>query len=194
LDVESRTWWVRLHGAGRVRDRAIAELDERLRREARFHIRLRTRGMSDFLRSDLDDLALQAANDALLAVLRKLDDYRGESQFWTWARRFAQLEASVSIRRLLGHDRLARDPDHAFAVLDPGCSPQERVELNELLRTVSGLIVGQLTVRQQAVLIAVAIDGVSAATLATELDTTPGAIYKIVHDARAKLTAQLARR
>ncbi len=192
LDAESRAWWVRLHGREPERDRAIAELHERLRREAWFHIRLRTRGMSEFPRSDLDDLAVQAASDALLAVLRKLEDYRGDSQFWTWARRFAQLEAPVSIRRRLGHDRLANDPERMFALTDPGCSPQERAEAQELLGTVSGLIVDRLTARQRAVVVAIAIDGVSTATLASELDTTRGAIYKTLHDARKKLAAQLA--
>jgi RNA polymerase sigma-70 factor (ECF subfamily) len=192
LDAESRAWWDRLHDAEPVRDYAIAELHERLRREAWFHIRLRTRGMSGFPRSDLDDLAVMAANDALLAILRKLDDYRGESQFWTWARRFAQLEAPVSIRRRLGHDHLADDPERTFALPDPGCSPQDRAEIQELLRNVSDLIVGRLTTRQRAVVVAIAIDGTSPATLAIEFNTTPGAIYKTLHDARRKLTAQLA--
>lgn len=192
LDAESRAWWVRLHGPEPERDRAIAELHERLRREAWFHIRLRTRGMSAFPSSDLDDLAVMAASDALLAVLRKLEDYRGDSQFWTWAKRFAQIEALVSIRRRLGHDRLASDPERTFALADPGCSPQERAEAHELLGTVSGLIVDHLTARQRTVVIAIAIDGVSTATLASELDTTRGAIYKTLHDARKKLAAQVA--
>jgi RNA polymerase sigma-70 factor (ECF subfamily) len=191
-DAGSRTWWVRLHGAENERERAIAELHERLRREAWFHIRLRTTGMAEFPGSDVDDLALMAADDALLAVLRKLDDYRGESQFWTWARRFAQLEAPVSIRRRMGRDRLASDPECVLAWPDPGCSPEERAEIQELLREVSNLIVGRLTRHQRTVLIAIAIDGVSPSTLAIELDTTPGAIYKTLHDARRKLTAQLA--
>lgn len=192
LDADSRSWWIRLHGTQPVRDRAIVELHERLRREAWFHIRLRARGMSGFPSSDVDDLAVQAASDALLAVLRKLEDYRGESQFLTWARRFAQLEAPVSIRRRLGHDHLANDPERAFAVPDPGDSPHDRVEIQEQLRKVSKLIVGRLTDHQRTVLVAIAIDGVSTATLATELDTTRGAIYKTLHDARKKLTAQLA--
>ncbi|MBA3842861.1 MAG: sigma-70 family RNA polymerase sigma factor [Actinobacteria bacterium] len=192
LDPESQSWWVRLHGAEPVRGRAIVELHERLRREAWFHIRLRTRGISEFPKSDLDDLAVMAADDALLAILRKLDEYRGDSQFWTWARRFAQLEAPVSIRRRLGRDRLANDPEYTFSLPDPSCSPQERAEVQELLRTVSGAILSQLTTRQRTVLIAIGIDGVPAATLASELNTTPGAIYKVLHDTRRKLAAQLA--
>ena len=192
LDAESRAWLLRLHGADPVRDVAIAELHERLRREAWFHIRRRARGALEFPGSDVDDLAVQAANDALLAVLRKLDDYRGESQFWTWARRFAQLEAPVSVRRRLGRDHLANDPESIYMCPDSRCSPQERAEIQEQLREVSDLIVGRLTRHQRTVLIAIAIDGVSPAGLAIELDTTPGAIYKTLHDARRKLTAQLA--
>ena len=39
------------------------------------------------------------ADDALVAILRKLDDYRGDSRFTTWAYKFALLEASVKLRR-----------------------------------------------------------------------------------------------
>lgn len=192
LDAESRAWWARLHGSEPVRDRAVIDLHERLRREACFHIRLRARGMSGFPGSDVEDLATQAASDALLAILRKLEDYRGESQFWTWARRFVQLEAQASIRRRLGRDHLANDPECVYAVADPGCSPQERVEVQEQLRQISDLIAGRLTARQRIVLVAIAIDGVSAAMLAIELNTTRGAVYKTLHDARKKLAAELA--
>jgi RNA polymerase sigma-70 factor (ECF subfamily) len=192
LDAESRSWWVRLHDVGPVRDGAIAELHERLRREAWFHIRRRARWISEFPRSDLDDLAVLAADDALLAILRKLDDYRGDSQFWTWARRFAQLEAPVSIRRRMGCDHVAGDPEQMLAIADPGSGPPELAEVQGLIRKVRDLIVGRLTEQQRSVLIAIVIDGASPAALARELQTTCGAIYKTLHDARRKLTAQLA--
>jgi RNA polymerase sigma-70 factor (ECF subfamily) len=194
LDAESRLWWERLHAAEPVRGWAIAELHERLRREAALHIRLRVRGLTAFPRGDIDDLAVQAADDALVALLRKLEDYRGDSQFWTWARRFVALEAAVSIRRRLGRDPagIARDPERQLEVADRGASVPDRVELLERLRTLNGLIAGVLTPGQRAVMVAVAIDGVSARTLAGELHTTPGAIYKTLHDARRKLRAQLA--
>ncbi len=193
LDAESRAWWDRLHAAEPIRRGAITELHERLRGEARFHIHRRAAGLAGFPRSDVDDLAVQAADDALMVLLRKLDDYRGDSQFWTWARRFAQLEAPVSIRRRLGHDPLGiGDPERALAAVpDPACSCQERAEVRELLRTVGALIAGQLTERQRTVVVAVAINGRSTAALASELDTTPGAIYKTLHDARTKLKASL---
>jgi RNA polymerase sigma-70 factor (ECF subfamily) len=194
LDAASQLWWHRLHGCGSVRTDAIEELHERLRREARFHVRHRVSTLAAFPRSDIDDLATQAADDALVALLRKLDDYRGESQFLTWARRFAALEAQVSVRRRLGRDRvgISRDPDHALRVADPAASLHDQVETRERLRSVTMFINNGLTVRQRAVLVAVAIDGVATDSLADELQTTPGAIYKTLHDARVKVRRHAA--
>jgi RNA polymerase sigma-70 factor (ECF subfamily) len=192
LDVESQAWWDRLHAAEPVRGRAVEELHGRLCREAAFHVRSRARGVAAFPRSDIDDLATEAAGEALMAMLRKLEDYRGDSQFWTWARRFAELEAPVSIRRRLGHDRvgISSDPELAFDVPDTARSAHDCLESRELLRRVTTAIADQLTPHQRTVLIATAINGVSAGTLALELGTTPGAVYKTLHDARRKLRAQ----
>jgi RNA polymerase sigma-70 factor, ECF subfamily len=194
LDKESRAWWERLHATGPIRRQAIADLHDRLRVEAGFHIRYRVRGLAGFPRSDIDDLAVQAADDALVALLRKLEQYRGDSQFLTWARRFAALEAPVSIRRRLGRDRvgISRDPDIAVSVADPSRSTPDLVETQELLQTMSAAIVDDLTARQRTILTAIAINGVATETLADELHTTPGAIYKSLHDARVKLRLNVA--
>jgi RNA polymerase sigma-70 factor, ECF subfamily len=190
LDVESRAWWERLHAAEPVRGWAVAELHDRLRREAALHVRARVRALPDFPRSDIDDLAVQAADDALLVLLRKLDDYRGDSQFWTWARRFAALEALGTIRRR-GRDRVGIlcDPDVLHDVADRGCSVHERAELGQSLRAVIDRIADALTPHQRTVLMAVAVDGVLPKALAAELETTPGAVYKTLYDARRKLRA-----
>ncbi|HEX5557197.1 MAG TPA: sigma-70 family RNA polymerase sigma factor [Gaiellales bacterium] len=194
LDLESRSWLDRLHGAEPTRGSAVAELHERLRREAAFHIRSRVRNRDEFPKSDIGDLATEAADDALLAVMRKLDDYRGESRFWTWAKKFAALEALVSIRRRVGLDRvgISSEPGLASDVADPAPSAQELVETYELLQSVNGIVANQLTSRQRTVLIATAVDGVSPKMLAGELHTTPGAIRKSLHDARANLRLNLA--
>jgi RNA polymerase sigma-70 factor (ECF subfamily) len=94
----------------------------------------------------------------------------------------------------MGRDQVATDAEQLNAISGTTWSPEERAEVQEMLRTVRDLIVGQLTSRQRTVLVAVAIDGISAATLAEKLETTSGAIYKTLHDARKKLATQLARR
>jgi len=81
------------------RDRAIARLHELLLRAARFEVSRRRAALAHVRGEELDDLALQAADDALVAVLGKLDDYRGASRFTTWAYKFALLEAGVRLRR-----------------------------------------------------------------------------------------------
>jgi RNA polymerase sigma-70 factor (ECF subfamily) len=63
--------------------------------------------------------------------------------------------------------------------------------MSELLQNVSDCITDQLTVRQRTVLVGVAINGAPTETLAGELHSTPGAIYKSLHDARAKLKRHL---
>jgi RNA polymerase sigma-70 factor, ECF subfamily len=197
LDAESRSWWQRLHAAEPIRGWAIAELYESLRGEAAFHVRHRASGLAGFPRSDIDDLATEAAGDALIVLLRKLEDYRGDSRFWTWARRFAALEAPVSIRRRLGHDRVGISPysELPVDVADSGQSAHDRAECYELLQSIGQIMRDELTSRQRTVLTEVAINGASPAALAGQLDTTPGSIYKSLHDARLKvrtMTAQLA--
>jgi RNA polymerase sigma-70 factor (ECF subfamily) len=189
LDAESRSWLERLHDVGPKRGSAIAELHERLRCEAAFQIRGRVGGCAEFPRSDIDDLAVQAADDALMVLLRKLDDYRGESRFWTWARRFAALEAWVRVRQRLGRDRvgISPDPELALDIPDPARSAQELLETREMLRCVNDVVANQLTDRQRTILVATAVNDVSAQTLADEFHTTPGAIYKSLHDARLKI-------
>jgi RNA polymerase sigma-70 factor (ECF subfamily) len=194
-DPESRQWCERLHASGATRRDAIAELHARLRTEAVFQIRQRARGRPGFPNSDIDDLAVQAADDALVAILRKLDQYRGDSHFLTWARGFAAIEAPVTIRRRIGHGvvGVARDPDTVLRVADPARSPHDRVVMSELLDSVTGLMTKDLTRRQRAVLTAIVLNGESPAQLATELNTTTGAIYKTLHDARVKLRAGVQR-
>jgi RNA polymerase sigma-70 factor, ECF subfamily len=104
LDAESLDWVEALAGTGGRRDAAIDRLHELLLRAARFEVARRRRSLGD-PRVDLDDLALQAANDALMAILNKLHTYRGDSRFTTWAYKFALLEAAVKVRRRAWHGR-----------------------------------------------------------------------------------------
>jgi RNA polymerase sigma-70 factor, ECF subfamily len=48
---------------------------------------------------ELDDLAYQAAADALVAITAKLGQFRGESRFTTWAYKFVIFEVSAKLGR-----------------------------------------------------------------------------------------------
>jgi RNA polymerase sigma-70 factor (ECF subfamily) len=142
---------------------------------------------------DFDDIALQSADDALVAVLSKLDDYRGGSRFTTWAYKFALLEAGVKLRRLAWQGRelpLQAESWPAFA--DGRPSPDEDLESRELLHAIRVAVETELTPHQREVFTALALNGIPIDVLAERLGTSRGALYKALHDARAKLRARLA--
>lgn len=105
LDRKSRAWIDALDSGDARRDDAIERLHALLLREARFELGRRTASLAHPSGRDLDDLAAQAANDAVVAILAKLDQFRGDSLFTTWARRFVQREAPAKLRRRLGRAR-----------------------------------------------------------------------------------------
>src|SRR3954452_11921947 len=129
---ESGDWLAALRSEGAVRDEAISRLYDLLLRAARFEVGGRRVALSYVRGEELDDIATQAADDALMAVLGKLDDYRGASRFTTWAYKFALLEAGVRLRRRAWQGRevvLAPESWPAFA--DAGGSAHESVERTE---------------------------------------------------------------
>src|SRR3954454_10485570 len=95
----SRLWLQRLGAGGPRREAAVVELHALLLKAARFEIDRRRASLPHLRGDDQEDLAQQSADDALLAVLAKLGDFRGEARFTTWAYKFALLEASVKVRR-----------------------------------------------------------------------------------------------
>jgi RNA polymerase sigma-70 factor (ECF subfamily) len=192
-DAESRAWVSALGVEGAPGEDARRKLHDLLLRAARFEIN-RRRGSHPHLRGgDLDDLAHQAAADAMLAILRKLDDYRGESRFTTWAYKFALLEAAVKLRRRAWQGReIPIEPEHWALLAGPDDSPAAAAESNEMLGSLAAAIETELSAHQRDVLVAIALNGVPIDVLAERLNTTRGALYKTVHDARKKLRAHLA--
>ncbi|MGH2821517.1 MAG: hypothetical protein ACRDLY_00540, partial [Thermoleophilaceae bacterium] len=136
-DVESLGWLQALSGTGRERDDAVERLHALLLGAARVEV-ARRRAVTDVGSGDLDDLAQQAADDALVAVLRKLHTYRGDSRFTTWAYKFALLEAGVRVRRRAWHEReVVLQPEAWPLMADAGRSPQSQAETGELMRAIT---------------------------------------------------------
>jgi RNA polymerase sigma-70 factor, ECF subfamily len=192
----AQTWPDRLRADGPERDAAIAELHELLLRAARFELRRRRAALSHLRGGDLDDLAHQSADDALVAVLAKLDDFRGESRFTTWAYKFALFEAAVKVRRRAWQGREVPLEEEAWTRLAARESrPADgQAEARDLLAALPAAIEEALSPRQREVLVAVALNEVPIDVLAERLETTRGALYKSLHDGRRKLRAALAER
>jgi RNA polymerase sigma-70 factor (ECF subfamily) len=192
-DAESAGWLEALSGAGREKEEAVEQLHALLLRASRFEIARRRNALGSGRASELDDLAVQSADDALMAIMRKLHTYRGESRFTTWAFKFALLEAGVKVRRRAWHGREVPLEEEGWARLpDRGSSPGEDAETTELMGAVRQAIAGSLTAHQRQVLVAITLNDVPIDVLAERLDTTRGALYKTLHDARRKLRASLA--
>lgn len=193
-DMVSRAWVARLSRSGAERDAAAAELHGLLLRTARFEIVRRRAAFSHLCGADLDDLACQSANDALMSILRRLGDFRGDSRFTTWACKFAIVEAGVKVRR---HAWLGREisltTDFWPVVADAAPSPDQHAEARDLLFAVREEV-ERLTLRQREVFVAIAFNDVPIDVLAERLNTTRGALYKTLHDARRKLRTGLAAR
>ena len=141
----------------------------------------------------MDELAQDAADDAAVSVLGRLDDFRGESSFRTWAYKFALLEASVKVRRRAWRDReVTLEPEHWESLAHSGPGPEDNAESAALLEAVRDGIRTTLTPRQRQVLVAAVLDGVPIDVLAERLDSNRNALYKLLHDARRRLRAYVA--
>jgi RNA polymerase sigma-70 factor, ECF subfamily len=190
---ESQTWLDALRDSGPDHDRAVEELHALLLRAARFEVGRRRAALAHVRGEELDTLAQQAADDALVAVLAKLDEFRGASRFTTWAYKFALLEAGVRLRRRAWQEReVVLDSDGWSQIAQTASGPAADAEQRELLEAVFDCIATELTPHQRRVLVPLAIDGVPIDVLAERLDTTRGALYKTLHDARTKLRRELA--
>ena len=136
---------------------------------------------------------MQSADDALVAVLAKLDSYRGDSKFTTWVYKFALLEAAVKLRRRAWQGReLPLEPEVVATLPDRGTLTPASAEQSELFDELQEAISTELTPHQREVLVAITLNGVPIDVLAERLNTTRGALYKTLHDARQKLRAYLA--
>jgi RNA polymerase sigma-70 factor (ECF subfamily) len=192
LDEESAAWLRRLGAAGGERQAAELELHARLVRIALAEVRRRS-ASTPVTGPELEDVAHQAAADAMLAILAKLGDFRGESRFTTWAYRFVILEVSSKLGRhywrnppvALDAGQWERFPDRLG--IDPALYAESAGILAEVRRAVDE----ELTSHQRRVFVAIAVDGIPLDALAAELGLRRNAIYKVIFDARRKIRRAL---
>ena len=192
-DRESEQWVAQLRAGHPRRERTVQRLHDVLRRAA-FHELSRRRGQLGSIGGpELDDLAQQAADDALMNILARLDDFRGLSRFTTWAYKFVVFEVSGKVARHAWRRQPPGREEPAFEQLPDSLSPRpgERLERREQLEALSAAI-GELTDRQREVFVAIALNEVGIDVLAVRLGANRNAIYKNLFDARRSLRARMA--
>jgi RNA polymerase sigma-70 factor (ECF subfamily) len=194
-------WLHELRSDGGLQAEALADLREYLRYAALFYLRRRGEGLRDVSFDEIEALAEDSAQEGLVAVLEKLDTFRGEARFLTWAGKFSVGRAIMSLRRRQWRDAsLDRVPDGwtgpAFdAVSTDGWDHPElaarRQEIWQVIREVAN---NDLTDLQRQAFIYILVEGAPAQIAAERLGMTPNALYKLTHDARRKLKKSLEQR
>src|ERR1700760_2312282 len=99
LDEASMRWMEGLRGEGERGERTVGELGDVLMKGARRQVHDRRAQLGHATGPELDDLAQQAADDAIIAITGALDSFRGESRFTTWAFKFVVFQVSAKVSR-----------------------------------------------------------------------------------------------
>lgn len=184
-------WVMLLSSPGPGHEAALSELHALLLRACRHQIAHMAGYLSGMGSARVDELVNQAADEAMIAVLGRLGSFEGRSRFTTWAYKFGILHAAVEARRNLWRHR---DVDLTSVPEQPSrwASPEDAAEGSALSAAVQAAIREALTAHQRRVVVALLIDEVPIDVLADRLGTTRNALYKTLHDSRARLRRHLA--
>jgi RNA polymerase sigma-70 factor, ECF subfamily len=190
----SLRWVEQLHRGHPRHEQAVAGLHNVLRRAA-LHELHRRRGQLPALGGpEFEDVAQQCADDAVLKILARLDEFKGLSRFTTWAYKFAIFEVSSKLTRHAWKRHAPSREDLELGelpdIVAPG--PSEQAERREQLIVLTSAIKADLTPRQREVFVAIALNDVPIDVLALELGSNRNAIHKNLSDARRKLRERLA--
>jgi RNA polymerase sigma factor (sigma-70 family) len=192
IDRENRRWVRDLAATGPRRERACNELHPLLLRIARSEARRRA-PLLQLHGPELEDIAHQAAADALMAITERLDRFRGEARFTTWASKFVIFDVTGKINRHFWrrHEIPYEQEDWARVSSRFDVDPDDAVQAREFASAVSSAVEEALSDRQRLVFVATVLNGTPIDLLAEELGSTRNALYKVLFDARKKLRASL---
>jgi len=193
LDVASADWVDVLTSTGREREAGLARLHGMLVRVAVRELRRRAASAA-ITGPEFDDLAHQAASDAMIAIIAKLDTFRGESRFTTWAYRFVVLEVSSKLGRHFWrqHPAASLDAEDWDRLPDRfGLDPGEQAEQADLMAAVRRAVGEVLTAHQRRLFVAIVVNGIPLDAAVARSGMTRNSIYKAVFDARRKIRAYL---
>jgi len=194
MRMRSNEEWLRaLRTDGVEQQEALKDLREGILRVVLGYLAEHHVGRVSLDREETRQLAEDCAQEALLAILEKLETFRGESRFTTWA-------YAVTIRLVLGALRRRRWKEvsleqsrigeelPAWPIEDAKSpDPERALQQEEVWRILKGIVETELTQRQRSVLVAHIFQGMPLDLVADWLGTSRDTVYKTLHDARKKL-------
>ena len=194
-------WLQALRSTGSVQNEALADLSEFLRRAAFFYLRQHSAEIKELTQDEVEALAEDAAQEAAMAILSRLDSFRGEARFLAWAGKFGVACALTTLRKHQWRDlSLERLPDGWDQPVDMSISrdgwehPELAAQRQEIWLVLREVVQSELTEKQRLVFSYILIHGVNAEVIADRLGISPGALYKLTHDARRKFKKALEQR
>jgi RNA polymerase sigma-70 factor (ECF subfamily) len=191
LSAEDRRWVDGLSNRGVDHDRTCRDLHAILLRSAKFEVAQRRRA-HHFGGPDLDDIAYQAASDALLLIIAKAREFRGDSRFTTWATRFVGFEVRAKLRQHASRQRTqALAPEHYESLVEANSDPYLYVEARELVEAIHGVVRDRFSPHQRTVFLALLRYDVRSAELGVEMGLSANAVYQVAFRARNCLRGQL---
>jgi RNA polymerase sigma factor (sigma-70 family) len=188
---EDRHWVQGLAAGGLTRERTCRDLHAILLRAARFEVAQR-RNSHQLGGADLEDIACQAASDALLLIIRKAGEFRGDSKFTTWATRFVGFEVRAKLRQHASrHHGVGLAPEHVDQLVEENSDPYVQAEAKDLAEAIRGVVNDRFSARQRTVFLALMTCERTPAELGPQLGLNANAIYQIAFRARRCLRGQL---
>jgi len=183
LGRSNEAWLLQLSGSGSVQQTAVSDLRAALLRGLR-------KALSAWAVADNTFLE-DAAQESLLRILNRLQQFEGRSQFLTWATSIAISVAMSELRRRRWKDVsldevLAVSDSRVEGAIDEDAGPDVKWERQAILDRMHALIQSDLTEKQRAVLLA-ELRGMPQDEIARQLGSNRNAVYKLTHDARKRL-------
>jgi RNA polymerase sigma-70 factor (ECF subfamily) len=189
---ENQVWVRDLSSSGDRREAASRLLYDVLLRAARTEVRRRASRLR-LAGPELDDIAHQAAADALMTICGKVGTFRGDCKFTTWAYKFVIFDVAAKINRHFWQRGVVAFDDEDWERLPArlGIEPEAQAESRDLLEAVHRAVNETLTAKQRMVFVALVLNGMPMDVLADQVGSTHNAIYKMMFDARRKLRTAL---
>lgn len=197
----NEAWIAALASEGEAHNEALADLRRFMLRGVMGYLHSRS-DMARLDMRDLEQLAQDTVQDALLKIKAKYPTFKGHSKFTTWATKIAinhliselrrQRWRDVSLNEVL--DRGVSLEDVATSAPNSHGNPSRHAEQRLVWEAVSSVVLNDLTDRQRTAIVATQLNGVPMAEAAKMLDTNTNNLYKLIHDARLKIKRTLTER
>ena len=199
----NQEWLHDLSANGAIQEAAIADLRDLLLRAALYFFSRDLGDLAGLDRQEILQRAEDCAQDALIAVMDHLPDFRGDSKFTTWAYKFAINTALVAARherwKGVSLDELAASGEQSFLkwtiqYTPDGSTPEQAAQQVEIRAMIRDMIEHDLTDKQRLVLFLMVFHEVPLDEVVRYLGSNRNAVYKLLHDARRKLRISLQAR